>query len=402
VVNFQYRGMLIRMRRLPSAIGITGIAVAVAALAIHLYPQLPPPVGQFHIGTVVLDVSSPEYSILASDAHYCPITVQLWYPAEPGTGSQRAPYDWRTRSLLSAERWVATDAALGAQVSTKQARYAVLLFFPGWDGELVTYTAIVQDLASRGFIVAAIGYDSADCALPNGAAASPRTTDMDFSSTAAFGWTVQVADTKITRVASSATRVLDALADLNQNDRQGRFTGRLDLGRMAAIGHSLGGAIALQIASLDARIKAAIDLDGWLFDAAPGNWTRPPFLVIGSDGPASAKDDPAAENPERRFTSMLDDQTGRRMHEAFARSGGVEVTIGDSTHEDFSDAPYLSRAAAIFGRRPHGHVIPIAVDCAVTFFESVFNGESSPSCETSNPKARIVVWHRLTPREPAN
>jgi dienelactone hydrolase len=328
--------------------------------------------------------------------------VQLWYPAEPGTGRARAPYDWRTGSLLSAERWVATDAALDAQLATMQARYPVLLYFPGWDGKRVAYTAIVQDLASRGFIVAAIGYDSAGCALPSGVAASPRTTEMDFSSAAAFDWTVQVADTKITRVASSATRVLDALADLDRSDSHERFTGRLDLSRTGAIGHSLGGAIALQIAWLDPRIKAAVDLDGWLFDAAPIGWIRQSFLVIGSDGNASATDRPAAAGPQRRYTSILDDETERRMHAAFARFGGVEVTIGASAHEDFSDAPYLSRAAVILNRRPDGHVIRIAVDCAVTFFESVFHGETSPSCETSNSNAQIVVWRRPMPGEPAN
>jgi dienelactone hydrolase len=396
--------MLIGMRRLVIAIvaGIAGITAAVAAIAIHVRPKLPLPAGQFHVGTVIWDLGSADALALASDAGYCQVTVQLWYPAEPGTGRERPPYDWRTRSLLSAERWVATDAGLDAQLATMQARYPVLLYFPGWDGKRAAYTAIVQDLASRGFIVAAIGYDSADCALPNRVVASPRATDMDFSSTAAFDWTVQVADTKITRVASSATRVLDALAALNRGDSRGRFTGRLDLSRAAAIGHSLGGAIALQIAWLDPRIKAAIDLDGWLFDAAPSGWIRQSFLVISSDGHTSATDRPAGADPQRRYTSILDDETERRLDAAFSRFGGVEVTIDASAHEDFSDAPYLSRAAVIFNRRPDGHVIRIAVDCAVTFFGSVFRGESSPSCETSNPNTRIVVRRRPTPGEPAN
>ncbi len=396
--------MLIKAPRLVSAIvaGVAGIVVAVAAAAIHVYPRLPPPTGQFRIGTIVWDLGSLDASAPASDARYCRITAQLWYPAEPGTGGERAPYDWQTRSLLSAERWVTTDAALDAKVATVQARYPVLLYFPGWDGGRVAYTAMVRDLASRGFVVAAIGYDSADCALPNGAGAVPRATDIDFSSAAAFERTVQVADTKITRVAYSATRVLDALADLDRGDRQGRFTGRLDLSRTATIGHSLGGAIALQVAWLDPRIKAAIDLDGWLFDAARGGWIRQPFLVMGSDGPASATDDPAAADPQRRYPSILADETGRRIHAAFAKSGGVEVTIANSTHEEFSDAPYLSRAAAIFGHHPDGHVVLAAVDCAVTFFELVFRGETSPSCRTSNPNVRIVVWHPPASGEPAN
>ena len=120
---------------------------------------------------------------------------------------------------------------------------------------------------------------------------------------------------------------------------QGRLYGRLDLTRTAAIGHSLGGAIAMQVAWLDSRTKAAIDLDGWLFDAAGGGWIKQPFLVIGSDGPASTTGAPAADDPNRRYPSILDEETDRRMKAAFAKFGGGETTIVASVHDDFSDAP---------------------------------------------------------------
>ena len=318
-------------------LGIGGLT-AVAALAIHAQPKLPAPAGPFPVGVVDGDLDSPEEATLTSDARSCGITTRLWFPAEPGTGRGRAPYDTGKTSLLSAERWITTSAVLDAQVATVEPRYPVLLFFPGWDGKRATYAAIVQDLASRGFVVAAIGYDSEDCARPDRGRLA-ATTDMDFSSAAAFKRTVQVADTKITRVASSATRVLDALEDLDRRDRQGRFTGRLDLSRIAAIGHSLGGAIALQIAWLDPRIKAAIDLDGWLFDAAPEGWIRQPFLIMGSDGPAPPPYDPAKDAPQRRYRSILDEETARRLHTEFARFGGVQITINASRHEDFYGLP---------------------------------------------------------------
>jgi hypothetical protein len=41
---------------------------------------------------------------------------------------------------------------------------------------------------------------------------------MDFSSSAAFARTVEIADTKIVRVAASATKVLDALESLDRDD----------------------------------------------------------------------------------------------------------------------------------------------------------------------------------------
>ena len=147
-------------------LGIGGLT-AVAALAIHAQPKLPAPAGPFPVGVVDGDLDSPEEATLTSDARSCGITTRLWFPAEPGTGRGRAPYDTGKTSLLSAERWITTSAVLDAQVATVEPRYPVLLFFPGWDGKRATYAAIVQDLASRGFVVAAIGYDSEDCARPD-------------------------------------------------------------------------------------------------------------------------------------------------------------------------------------------------------------------------------------------
>jgi dienelactone hydrolase len=380
-----------------------GIAIAVVAALVRIYPELPPPAGSFPVGTTRWDAGLGGAAGSAPDAGRCSVTVQLWYPAEPGTGVGPVPYDWGDEGFLSAARWVKTGANLDAAVAAAQARYPVLLYFPQWGGGPVPYAAMARDLASRGFIVAVVGYDAPDCASPDGAATPLGTGDLDFSSAAAFARTVEMADTKITRVALSAARVLDALEALDRDDPRSRFAGRLDLSRTAAIGHSLGGAIALQVAWLDARIKAAIDLDGWLFDAARGGWPQQPVLVMSSDGGgASTTDDPDSADPNRRYPSILDVESGQRISAGFAKFGGVEATIGHSMHEDFSDSPYLSRAAAFLGRRPDGHVIRAAGDCAVTFLESVFRGDASPSCKTSILNVQVVVARRPSSGAPAN
>jgi dienelactone hydrolase len=291
---------------------------------------------------------------------------------------------------------IKTGAKLDAAVAAAQARFPILLYFPAWDGGPVPYAAMARDLASRGFIIAVVGYDAPDCARPDGAVTSPRAGEMDFSSAAAFARTVEIADTKIVRVAASAAKVLDALESLDRDDSRGRFTGRLDLSRTATIGHSLGGAIALQVAWLDARIKAAIDLDGWLFNAARGGWPQQPVLVVATPAP-----DPDSADPNRRYRSVLDLEDSQRISAGLAKFGGVEATIGHAKHEDFSDWPYLSRRAAFLGHRPDGHAIRAAGDCAVTFLESVIRGDASPSCKTSTSNVQVVVAHRPSSGEPA-
>jgi dienelactone hydrolase len=382
-------------RGIAAVILSVGVVIAAVAALVWVYPELPPPGGSFPVGTTRWDAGLRSASGSAPDAGRCSATVQLWYPAEPETGVGPAPYDWENGGFLSASRWVKTGAKLDAAVAAAQARFPVLLYFPGWNGEPVPYVAMARDLASRGFIVAVVGYDAPDCARPDGAVTSPRAGVVDFSSSAAFARTVEIADTKIVRVAASAAKILDALEALDRDDPRGRFTGRLDLSRTATIGHSLGGAIALQVAWLDARIKAAIDLDGWLFDAARGGWPQQPVLVVESDGGATtAPEDPDSADRDRRYRSMLDLEMGQRISAGFAKAGGAHATIGHSMHEDFTDWPYLSRRAAFLGRRPDSHVVRAAGDCAVSFLESVFRGDASPSCKTSTPNVQVVVARR--------
>ena len=122
-------------------------------------------------------------TLLSSAQQGCPLSVQLWYPAEPGSGDGPAPYRPEGAALLSAERWVRTGAILNAALSSRRTRYPVLVSVPGWAGLRSENTTFVQDLASRGFIVAGIGYDDPACAGVDRSAAMPA-TDIDFSSQA--------------------------------------------------------------------------------------------------------------------------------------------------------------------------------------------------------------------------
>jgi pimeloyl-ACP methyl ester carboxylesterase len=75
---------------------------------------------------------------------------------------------------------------------------------------------------------------------------------------------------------------LDQLEKLSQNGR-GDFRRRLDLQRVGAFGHSLGGAASLQAAKDDSHVKAAIDIDGGLWGDVASTGLSKPFLVFRTD-----------------------------------------------------------------------------------------------------------------------
>jgi dienelactone hydrolase len=327
------------------------------------------------------------------------VSVQLWYPAEPGSGDGRAPYRPNGAGLFSAERWVRTGATLNAALSSHRTRYPVLLSFPGWAGVRDENTTFVQDLASRGFIVAGIGYDDPACAGVDRSGGITVATDMDFSSQTAFERTLGVAHQKIERVAKAASHIIDALEVLNRVDPDRRFDGRLDLDRIGVVGYSLGGAIAMQLCWRDDRLKAAVNIDGWFFDAAPGGWIEQPFMFISDDGPAATSADLRNPNPVHRYHAILDDMADRRMSSELAKQGGVAVTVFGSDHLDFSDMAYLSRLALLRGRRPDGGAIRTVADYSAAFFGQILNGEVSPLFSNPPASVRLQKWDRAPDQE---
>jgi dienelactone hydrolase len=359
----------------------------------RLIPYLPPPAGPFQVGTVVWEANRSSAGFFPSARGVCPVSVQLWYPAEPRTGTGPAPYRPDGAGFLSAARWLHTSATLNAALSTHRTLYPVLLSLPGWAGSRDENTTFVQDLASRGFILAAIGYDDPACAGVDGSASAAPATDIDFSSQAAFEHTVDVAHQKIERVAEAVSHVVDALAALDRVDPNGRFGGRLDLDRIGVVGYSLGGAIAMQLCWRDDRVKAAVNIDGWLFNAAPGGWIEQPFMFVSDDGPPATSADLSSPNPAHRYHAILDDTADWRMSSELAKHGGMFVTVLGSDHLDFSDMAYLSRLALLRGQRPDGAAIRNAADYSAAFFGRVLNGEDSPLFSNPPPSVRLQTWN---------
>ena len=87
------------------------------------------------------------------------LMVQLWYPAEPSRkplASYRRPPE--TTRISSYQCVLKTSSRLDAPLAKTGRPFPILLFNPAWNGRRTQNTFLVEELASHGFVVAAIDH----------------------------------------------------------------------------------------------------------------------------------------------------------------------------------------------------------------------------------------------------
>ena len=231
---------------------------------------------------------------------------------------------------------VATHATAAASVSAAQRTWPVLFFSPGLSVPREQYSALCADLASRGFVVVALSvpYESAVSVLAGGRVIG-QTIHPDVMGPPPHRALERLIDIR----AADSRFVLDQLGRLAQVEPGSPLAGHLDLQHVGIVGHSIGGATAVQVMAGDPRFKVGVNLDGKLFGTEPDARLNRPFLWIQSD-----------ESKTSEYTN------GRDRFLARQGDGGTLLTIRKSVHMSFTDSPsYLTS----LGRRLIG--APIGV-----------------------------------------
>lgn len=301
---------------------------------------LPAPTGGYPVGTVDLHlVDHSRTNPWTATPRDRELMVSLWYPATnvdrfpraphmlPGAAAHFGSADGAGSSLygipadsvdFAATR---TSGHTGAPVARHRRPFPVVLYSPGAGDPRTWETTAVQDLASRGYLVATIDhtYDSSEVEFPYGRIVDGLLNQLfqeaqqpsDLQALAAKVFDVRVADTRF---------VLDQLAALNRGtnpDAERRplpagLAGALDLRRTGMFGVSAGGLTALQTMDEDPRIKAAVDIDGNIESPIiPDPLALWPVAQHGLDRPFMFMGDPGTDHHQTPSWKMLwDNSTG--------------------------------------------------------------------------------------------
>src|SRR5205823_432444 len=235
---------------------VVGLALGGLALLTTLVPALPKPSGPHNVGSVVFrwtDNTRPE-TFTADPSDRRQVIAQAWYPTD-ATRGQAVPYFEAQGRLPSSIEGLpsfffasfgsaATHAIAATSVSAARRTWPVLFFEPGLSVPREQYTALCADLASRGYVVVALSvpYESAISVLAGGRVVG-QTIHPDV-----MGPPPHRALERLIGIRVADSRfVLDQLGRLAQLEPGSPLAGHLDLQCVGIVGHSIGGATAVQV-----------------------------------------------------------------------------------------------------------------------------------------------------------
>ena len=308
--------------------------------------DLPTPSGAYSVGTKIfewIDESRDEWFTEDKDDKRR-IVVQVWYPSED-TNAAPVPY------LLSADKWlpalsdileipqflfdhlrdIGTHSVLNAPVNKKVESTPLVLFSHGIWGMRFQNTAQFEALASRGYIVASVdhAYDASLTLFKDGTIADFRSGYEGELSEEEF-WALRNPQLQ-TRV-SDIRFMIDTIGVKNLKGAE--VWSVVDMERIGVFGHSYGGATSLIASIQDARIDAAIALDGWMIPVPLDVIDRgsdKPFYYIGRE-------------------SWPDPLNYQQLNKFLKRSSNQSTLFLTGTeHFDFSDTPLFSPYLQTFG-----------------------------------------------------
>lgn len=397
---------------------------------------LPKPTGSYSVGRTSFEWTDKSRPDADSPNGGRQLAVFVWYPATPKPGTQPAqwmPGKWADGLWSQLNQLIPTLAQKHKQNAVAGIRahaYAdapfaagtknlpVLVFAPGAGQIPLVQTNLLEDLASHGYVVAAVvptyysgftvlsgrGVVTKDKGLPPlPTHNSPtRTNDKQQAIPLPDGTTVYATPEEI-EIDEKKMRehphtflsvwtgdmafVLDQLEKLNA-DAKSPFKGRLDLKNVGAFGHSYGGASSLQLAKDDARVRAAVDIDGNAWgDVAKNGGVLKPVMLFSQPMPEDqiASDAAALNAVYRTGKPAYRIALAGTKHFSFSDYGMLTFVPQDVKKEalgtiDFTRAQTITRdyLNAFFGQYLLGQKSPLLSGAPAQYPEIQFEVNTAP------------------------
>ncbi len=276
------------------------------------------------------------------------LTVQMWYPAVSEEKPRQRLLTWWAR--LRHPNWA--PALRGARLAVGETKFPLITYVPDAAGVHHDNSYTLANLASHGFILAAIQnpFAGAERRVPLTASEAAENSD----------------ELCVRSGVRAASALLDALERVHPHGPSGMWAGRLDLKRAGILGYALGGAVAVASTACDARYVVAASLDGGKSEDA---LVKVPYLLLRHDHTThgAIPDARAAEAPAARVPNSA--ELPKRSQASLPTSHILEIE--GTRREQFSDQLVRSLLYANEAERTAGSRVRAIIDAyTVAFFKT--------------------------------
>ncbi|MEU9352328.1 alpha/beta hydrolase [Streptomyces griseoloalbus] len=355
--------------------------------------SLPRPAGRYAVGRQTLHLTDHRRRDPWVPSVHRELMVSMHYPARAGRSAPAAYMTEEEARLLLEARGLdgVVPAATVSGVRTHAradarpayGRFPLVLLSPGFSMPRSTLTTLADDLASRGYVVAAVdhAYESVGTSFPGGRVLTCLACER------------VATDEERARVVMDRARdlsfVIDQLSTLRapSGTPHGQeilpYARMVDVRRIGVAGHSLGGAAAAAVMLRDGRVRAGVNLDGnFLVPFAGVGLDGRPFMMIG----ASATHSPGSPGSDWR--------------DAWTRMDGWKrwLTVAGAEHFTFTDLPVLAQrlglsdpAAPLSGERSW----QLTRDCTAAFLDTHLRGLARPLLDGPSADRPEIAFHEV-------
>jgi Predicted dienelactone hydrolase len=299
---------------------------------------LPRPTGASAIGTKTVQLTDPTRPapMAGPPGRVREIMVQLWYPSPASRRVSEVPY-LSSATLLAAmkremyldlafdtlEKWsrIRTHASSNVPLVRSPKRMPLVIFSPGMGMSRASYTSFYEDLASHGYVVAAIDHPYCGLTVLQDGRVLSNSSDKRGPRAGAE---------RVEAMAQDARFVLSRLVE--GRGALSSFAGRIDPVRAAIAGHSLGGAAALEACRNTGSFRVCMDFDGDSWGKVDREGVGCPYMVMLNEPGESHRPPPAMRKQRDEQWFAL---ASKRNTPALV------VKVNGTFHLSFSDIPFL-------------------------------------------------------------
>ena len=393
---------------LRSSLAFVAAAMVAASLvfcwALPMF-KLPSPTGRYPVGTRTFHFTDRKRQEMHQGAKlgHREVVAQLWYPAATGKHAKAVYRKKKETTLRSSYQAVLKTHSL-QDAPMAAGRLAVIVLNSGWFSFRNRSTFMTQELASHGFVVVSLShpYNSSMVELADGSIANPDySLDLGFSFARYIPLQERfaIADEELAIQTADCRFVLDELEKLDRTAGH-PLESHLSLDRVGAYGHSFGGAVSVEFAREDSRVRSALELDGVLHGSAASHGIDKPVLMLEGPWMISPGEHTETWAPKTleshrvAETSRLWDMIAESKTRLLERCGGVQVVVEGLGHFDFTDQIFMSplRRLSSAGTMAPKRVAQILNAYVLAFFkETLLDQQSSLLSQQASEFPEVTV-----------